>query len=68
MKKIKFQIALDIIMIVVSLIMTLLYVQLILTEDVLIGKKVITIIWAIQIVIWSIKLWFDLNHRKLVNK
>ena len=68
MKNIKTQITLDILMIIVSIIMSILYLKLIISEEVMIGKKVITIIWATQVFIWSIKLWYDLNQKKIINK
>ena len=63
MKNIKIQIALDIAMIIISLIATILYFQLILTEETSVGKKVVGTIWVIQIIIWSVKLFVDFKQK-----
>ena len=68
MKKNNIQITLDILMVMISLIMTALYLHIIITENVMIAKKVIAGIWGFQIFLWSIKLWHDLQRRKMIKR
>ena len=63
-KKVKNQIMLDLIMVLVSIFMTFDYSYLIMSGDDSTRRKIVAAVWAIAIIGWSIRLFFDLRKRK----
>ncbi len=64
MKKIKVQIQLDIIMLLVSIYFTVDYSRLIMSGTDTIGKKIVLAVWALAVILWTVKLVYDLKRKK----
>lgn len=64
MKKIKVQIQLDIIMLLVSIYFTVDYSRLIMSGTDTIGKKIVLAVWALAVILWTVKLGYDLKRKK----